>query len=147
MRAVVGLAIIVVAYSGFAKAQTPSTVDMIAGATFVPPPASLPSMPSPEWCKVVDAALANPHADSATRDQYIATGQANHCPHQMFMEPRKAVASPPKKQWHKGGAGAEEFQRTRARCVMNASSAATTTDTRWTLIFASCMRSEGWVLQ
>jgi hypothetical protein len=54
---------------------------------------------------------------------------------------------PPKKQWYKQGATAEEFQRTRARCIMNAESAASTLDTRWGVIFLSCMRSEGWVSQ
>lgn len=147
MRAVVWLTIIVFASSGCAISQPPSTADMIARATFVPPPASLPSMPSPEWCKVVDAALANPRTDPATRDKYIATGQANHCPNQLFMEPQKAVAPPPKKQWHKDGAGAEEFQRTRARCIMNASSVSPMADGRWTIVFGSCMRSEGWILQ
>jgi|PersoiStandDraft_1058852.scaffolds.fasta_scaffold229014_1 hypothetical protein len=69
-------------------------------------------------------------------------------------EPPLAIAAPiiaspppPPKKWYKDGAGTEEFQRTRARCVMNASTAAPMTDGRWTLIFASCMRSEGWVLR
>ena len=48
-------------------------------------------MPSSEWCRVVDAALANPNTDQARREEYIATGQAQHCPHQMFMPPRKLV--------------------------------------------------------
>ena len=77
-----------------ARAAEPSVSDMIANATFVPSPSALPSMPSSEWCKVVDAALANPNTDHARREEYIATGQAQHCPHQMFMEPRRTVQRP-----------------------------------------------------
>lgn len=53
-------------------------------------------MPSPEWCKTVDAALANPHTEPATREEYIAAGQAHHCPHQMLLPPqkKKEVAAP-----------------------------------------------------
>jgi hypothetical protein len=57
-------------------------------------------MPSVEWCRIVDAALANPHIDPPRREEYIATGQAQHCPHQMLMEPRKtAVQQPSPEQW------------------------------------------------
>jgi hypothetical protein len=31
--------------------------------------------------------------------------------------------------------------------IMNAESAASSIDARWSVIFAACMRSEGWVLQ
>jgi hypothetical protein len=77
-----------------AHAAEPSIVDTIASATFVPSPSALGSMPSSEWCRVVDAALANPNTDQARREEYIATGEAQHCPHQMFMPPRKLVPKP-----------------------------------------------------
>lgn len=90
MKSFLGLLLFV----AHAHAAEPSVWDMIANATFVPSPSALPSMPSSEWCKVVDAALANPNTDHSRREEYIATGQANHCPHQMFMEPRKTVQQP-----------------------------------------------------
>jgi hypothetical protein len=69
-------------------------------------------------------------------------------------EPPLAIAAPiiaspppPPKKWYKDGAGTEEFQRTRARCVMNAYTAARPDDIRWSIILATCMRSEGWVLR
>jgi hypothetical protein len=69
----------------------PSTADLVASAPYVPPPSALPSVPSQEWCKIVDAALANPNTPPARKEEYIAVGQTNHCPHQMMMEPRKRV--------------------------------------------------------
>lgn len=71
----------------------PSIPEMIAGATVIPSPWSLPSMTSDEWCKTVDAALSNPHISSDRKDEYIRTGQAQHCPHQMFLEPPKAAGT------------------------------------------------------
>jgi len=51
--------------------------------------------------------------------------------------------------WFKQGAGQEEFQRTRARCLMNAEMAAGGMNEggRWALILTACMRSEGWTRQ
>jgi hypothetical protein len=72
----------------------PSTADLVAGATYVPAPSALPSMPSQEWCKTVDAALANPNTSPARKEEYIAVGQAQHCPRQMMMEPRKRAEQP-----------------------------------------------------
>jgi hypothetical protein len=79
----------------------PSTADVVASAPNVPPPTSLPSMPSKEWCKTVDAALTNPNISPARKEEYIAVGQAQHCPHQMMMEPRKRVEQTPltPQQW------------------------------------------------
>jgi hypothetical protein len=54
---------------------------------------------------------------------------------------------PPPKHWYKQGASTEEFQRTRARCIMNAEMSDGGDAGRWTVIFATCMRAEGWVLQ
>jgi hypothetical protein len=93
-----GIVAVAMALAGCASsaAETPSTADLIANADIVPSPRALPSMPSAEWCKTVDAALANPRTDHARREEYIATGQAHQCPHQMFLEPGKgAAASPP----------------------------------------------------
>jgi hypothetical protein len=78
---------------GAAHAE-PSLAEKIAHATYVPSPSALPSMPSVEWCDVVDAALANPNSDQARREEYITTGQTMKCPHQMFLPPRKAVQQP-----------------------------------------------------
>ena len=78
----------------------PSTADLLASAPNVPPPTSLPSVPSQEWCEIVDAALKNPNASPARREEYISVGQANHCPHQMFLEPRKRAEQPlTSQQW------------------------------------------------
>ena len=79
----------------------PSTADLLASSPNVPPPTSLPSVPSQEWCEIVDAALKNPNASPARKEEYIAVGQANHCPHQMFLEPRKRAVRPPlsPQQW------------------------------------------------
>jgi hypothetical protein len=74
--------------SSFAQARDQSSADLLANATFVPPPSSLKSMPSEEWCKTVDAVLANPNASPARKEEYIAVGQNHHCPHQVVMEPR-----------------------------------------------------------
>jgi hypothetical protein len=50
--------------------------------------------------------------------------------------------------WYKQGAGPEEFQRMRARCLMNASMTASMSEgDRWALILMACMRSEGWTRQ
>ena len=51
--------------------------------------------------------------------------------------------------WYKqGGWTPEEFQRTRARCLMNASMTAGFGDMlRWNLIVSTCMRSEGWTIR
>jgi len=46
-----------------AHAAEPSMVERIAHAIYVPSPSALPSMPSVEWCDVVDAAVANPNTD------------------------------------------------------------------------------------
>jgi hypothetical protein len=46
-------------------------------------------MTSDEWCETVDAALNNPHISSDRKNEYIRTGQAQHCQHQMLMEPPK----------------------------------------------------------
>jgi hypothetical protein len=58
-------------------------------------------MPSQEWCKAVDAALANPNTSTARKEEYIAVGLAHHCPKQMMMEPREQVKQPPltPEQW------------------------------------------------
>jgi hypothetical protein len=72
----------------------PSLAERMAHATYVPPPSALPSMPSAEWCDVVDAALGNPNIDQARREEYITTGQSMKCPHQMFLPPRKVVQQP-----------------------------------------------------
>jgi hypothetical protein len=79
---------------GSAYAGEPPIADTLASATYVPAPSAFGSMPSSDWCKVVDAALANPNITPARREEYIATGQAQHCPHQMFMEPRRVVQQP-----------------------------------------------------
>lgn len=71
-----------------AYAAEPSMAERIASATYVPPPSALPSMTTSEWCNTVDAALANPNTGPVRREEYIATGQVQHCPNQMFMEPR-----------------------------------------------------------
>jgi hypothetical protein len=91
MRATVGIMIITIMATGCAAAQTRSIEEMVATASFVPPPSALPSMPSSQWCKVVDAALLNPHISADRREDYISVGQVHHCPHQMFMEPRKRI--------------------------------------------------------
>lgn len=91
---VVAFALIATMVSELAQAETPSTADLIANATVVPSPSALPSMPSTEWCRTVDAALANPRIEQPRREEYIATGQAHHCPNQMFLKPRKIVAAP-----------------------------------------------------
>jgi hypothetical protein len=84
---------------GAAHAES-SIADTLATATYVPAPSTLGSMPSSEWCKVIDAALANPNITKARRDEYIAVGQVQHCPHQMFMEPRRVVQQPrTSEQW------------------------------------------------
>jgi hypothetical protein len=50
--------------------------------------------------------------------------------------------------WYKQGAGPEEFQRTKARCLMNAEMTTTEGEGgRWALILMTCMRSEGWTIQ
>lgn len=77
--------------SACAHAVERSPADSIANATYVPPPSALPSMPASEWCKTVDAALANPNTDAPRKEEYIAVGQAQHCEKQMLMEPRKRV--------------------------------------------------------
>jgi hypothetical protein len=79
---------------GSAYAGEPPIADTIASAPYVPVPSALGSMPSSDWCKVVDAALANPNITPGRREEYITTGQAQHCPHQIFMEPRKVVQQP-----------------------------------------------------
>jgi hypothetical protein len=98
-RLEVGL-FLVLSLTNYAYAD-PSTADLIASALNVPPPTSLPSMPSQEWCKTVDAALANPNTSPARKEEYIAIGQAQHCPHQMMMEPRKRAEPSPltPQQW------------------------------------------------
>ena len=57
--------LVLLLFVAHAHAAEPSVWDMIANATFVPSPSALPSMPSSERCKVVDAALANPNTDHA----------------------------------------------------------------------------------
>jgi hypothetical protein len=79
---------------GSAYAGDPSIAETIASATYVPAPSALPSMPTVEWCNVVDAALTNPNITQARRDEYIRTGQVQHCPHEMFMAPLPAVQQP-----------------------------------------------------
>ena len=50
--------------------------------------------------------------------------------------------------WYKQGAGPEEFERTKARCLMNAEMTTTMSEgARWALIQMACMRSEGWTLR
>jgi hypothetical protein len=78
---------------GAAHAE-PSIAERIATATYVPSPSALQSIPSVEWCAVVDAALANPNTNQTRREEYIATGQTMKCPHQMFLPPRKVVEQP-----------------------------------------------------
>jgi hypothetical protein len=73
----------------------PSIAERLATSTYVPPPTALESMPSQEWCKVVDAVLANPRANAARKDEYIKAGQANHCPNQMILPPPPARAQRP----------------------------------------------------
>ena len=78
----------------------PSLAEKIAHATYVPSPSALPSMPTVEWCDVVDAALANPNTDQGRREEYITTGQTMKCPHQMFLPPRKVMQQPQtSEQW------------------------------------------------
>jgi hypothetical protein len=74
MRATVGIMIITIMATGCAAAQTRSIEEMVATASFVPPPSALPSMPSSQWCKVVDAALLNPHISADRREDYISVG-------------------------------------------------------------------------
>src|ERR1700722_14762665 len=78
---------------GAAHAE-PSIAERIAHATYVPSPSALPSMPSVEWCDVVDAALANPNTNQARREENIATGQTMKCAYQLFSERRKGVQEP-----------------------------------------------------
>lgn len=56
-------------------------------------------------------------------------------------------ATPPQKHWVKPGASGEDFQRDRAACLMQASESAQMSDSRWTIIFVSCLRSQGWILR
>lgn len=87
-------AVLVILAAGCARAGEPSIADRLANATFVPPPSALGSMSSVEWCKTVDSVLGNPHVNSARKEEYIAVGQAQHCPNQVMMEPRTRVERP-----------------------------------------------------
>jgi hypothetical protein len=78
-----------------AHAAESSLSGTIARAPYVPSPSTLPSMPTDEWCEVIDAALANPNIGQTRRDEYIATGQRMHCPHQMFVPPPRTTAQQP----------------------------------------------------
>jgi hypothetical protein len=73
--------LLVMPLASSAHGAEPSTADLIASATFIPPAWSLSWMTTFEWCRTVDAALANPHTDDTRRKEYIATGQAHLCPH------------------------------------------------------------------
>src|ERR1700738_2360318 len=86
--------VLVLLFTTCAHAE-PSTADLLATSPNVPPPTSLPSVPSQEWCEIVAAGLKNPHASPARKEEYIAVGQATHCPHQMFLEPRRREERPP----------------------------------------------------
>lgn len=68
---------------------------------------------------------------------------------QPVAQPAPTASPPLQRKYYKEGANDEEFQRTRARCLMNAEAAAGAPgdEGRWMLIVASCMRSEGWVLR
>jgi hypothetical protein len=80
--------------AGCAHAAEPSIADRLATATFVPAPTALGSMTTGEWCKTVDAVLGNPNVDPARKDEYIAVGQAQHCPNQVMTEPRRRLERP-----------------------------------------------------
>jgi hypothetical protein len=91
MRSLLIIVFAVVACSAAAQ----SVPDMIAGAAYVPSPKALPAMTNAQWCRTVDAALENPNITPERRIEYIATGQAQHCPHQLFNEPQQNIAGPP----------------------------------------------------
>jgi hypothetical protein len=96
---------LVLSFSTTCAYADPSTADLVASAPHVPPPSALPSMPSQEWCRTVDAALANPNTSPDRKEEYIAVGQAQHCPHQMMLEPRKRTGQPSPstpQQWCRG---------------------------------------------
>jgi hypothetical protein len=63
-----------------------------------------------------------------------------------------AAAPPPpppvERVYEKPGASNEDFQRARARCLMNANMTTGLYDDplRWTSVYRSCMRADGWVL-
>jgi hypothetical protein len=57
----------------------------------------------------------------------------------------------PAKVYFKPGASSEEFQRTRARCLVQAQTAEAGSQRAYdfmtfTIVFEGCMRAEGWVL-
>jgi hypothetical protein len=55
---------------------------------------------------------------------------------------------PPQRGYFKEGASSEEFQRTKAGCLVRAESAAPGFNAPWSWfsIYQNCMRADGWVL-
>jgi len=94
----------------------------------------------------------------ATRDDSSALHLSDRpAPQSRTSAGQTAVASPsliPKQVYRKDGATNEEFQRTRARCLMQAEIAESASNDpngwsragTWMMVYRTCMRAEGWVL-
>lgn len=58
----------------------------------------------------------------------------------------QTVANRPEMVWFKRGASAEDFQRAKAGCIVQAEAGSGGNPLVWTAIFPNCLRAQGWVL-
>jgi len=94
-------------------------------------------------CEAAEAAKTDPKMSPEHRRHYAEAAKENGC----------YDAPPPKEVYYKRGASNEEFERTRARCLMQAEIARSNSNEPALLkvgtlftVFRACMRAEGWVL-
>jgi hypothetical protein len=93
------------------------------------------SQPTTQWCQAAEEAKSEPKISPDLRQQYINAATNNGC----YGPP------PPKPQpvYQKAGATNEEFQRTKARCLLESGMGGADFNP---LALRLCMRAEGWVL-
>ena len=101
------------------------------------------SLSSSQWCAAADEARNNPRINPTLRQRYIDAAAANGC----------YGPTPVRKQvYQKQGATNEEFQRTKAHCLMQAEIAESGSRDpnswsrlgTWTVVFRSCMKGGFW---
>jgi hypothetical protein len=69
-------------------------------------------------------------------------------------QPLPAPPPQPKQVYHKEGATNEDFQRAKARCLIQAETAKSASNDpnpfaragTWVLVYRACMRADGWIL-
>jgi hypothetical protein len=93
------------------------------------------SLPTSQWCEAAEEAKNEPQINPDLRQRYIDAATKSGC-----------YGPPPRKTqpvYQKPGATDEEFQRTKARCLVQSGIGGANFNP---LSYRLCMRAEGWIL-